>query len=41
MELIETNLSSLFAQLGESNNGAEMEGFFERHTPLPGCILLH
>ena len=41
MELLETNMHSLFAQLGEANDDASIARFIARHGQLPGGTPLH
>ena len=41
MELIDTSMTSLFAQLGEASDEASILRFMERHTPLPGPMHLY
>lgn len=41
MELMETNMHSLFAQLGEANDDAAIARFIARNGHLPGGTPLH
>jgi hypothetical protein len=41
MDLMEKNMSSLFAQLGESHEEADIAHFIARHQGLPGDTHLH
>jgi hypothetical protein len=41
MELIEKNMSNLFAQLGEATDEVGMANFIKLHGSLPGGTRLH
>lgn len=41
MELIEKNLRSLFAQLGEANDDASIDCFIAKHVIMDGTTCLH
>jgi hypothetical protein len=41
MDLMEKNMSSLFAQLGETQDDAGIARFIAQHQGLPGDIHLH